>query len=57
MSLLAEIIPLFEEFRPVFTKPTYQKVIILVVGTLLAKERRTVTAPLRVLGLEQKGDW
>lgn len=57
MPLPAEIIPLFEAFRPAFTNPTYRKVIILMLGTILAKGRRTVTAALRVLGLEAKGDW
>lgn len=57
MSLPAEIIPLLEAFRPAFTEPTYQKVLILVVGTILAKGRRTVTAALRILGMEQQGDW
>ena len=57
MFLPAEIIPLLECFRPVFTEPTYQKVISLVVGAILSKGRRTVTSALRVLGLEQEGDW
>jgi hypothetical protein len=57
MFLPAEIIPLLECFRPVFTEPTYQKVISLVVGTILSKGRRTVTAALRVLGREQEGNW
>lgn len=57
MFLPAEIIPLFESFRPVFTEPTYQKALVLVIGTVLTKGRRTVTAALRVMGLEQEGDW
>jgi hypothetical protein len=57
MFLPAEIIPLLESFRPVFTAPTYQKAMRLVVGTILARGRRTVTAALRVLGLAQEGDW
>lgn len=57
MPLPAEIIPLCEAFRPAFTQRTYQKVVILLLGTILAKGRRTVTAALRVLGLEAKGDW
>ncbi|MBV7340193.1 hypothetical protein KFU94_70705 [Chloroflexi bacterium TSY] len=54
MFLPAEIIPLFESFRPVFTEPTYQKALVLVIGTVLTKGRRTVTAALRVMGLEQE---
>lgn len=57
MFLPAEIVPLLESFRPGFTKPTYQKAMSLVVGTILSKGRRTVTSALRVLGLEQAGDW
>lgn len=57
MFLPAEIIPLLESFRPVFTEPTYQKVLILIVGTIVSKGRRTVTSALRVLGLEQGNDW
>ena len=57
MSLPAEIIPLVAAFRPAFTEPTYRKVLVLLVGTILAKGRRTVTAALRILGLEQQGDW
>ena len=57
MFLPAEIIPLLECFRPVFTEPTYQKAMSLVVGTILSKGRRTVTSALRVLGLEREGDW
>ena len=57
MFLPAEIIPLLECFRPVFTQPTYQKVMSLVVGTILSKGRRTVTSALRVLGREQEGDF
>ena len=57
MFLPAEIIPLLECFRPAFSEPTYQKVLSLVVGTILSKGRRTVTAALRVLGLEEEGDW
>jgi hypothetical protein len=57
MFLPADIIPLLESFRPVFTEPTYRKALMLVVGTILSKGRRTVTSALRVLGLEQEGDW
>lgn len=57
MFLPAEIIPLLECFRPVFTEPTYQKALTLIAGTLLCKGRRTVCAALRVMGLAQEGDW
>jgi len=57
MFLPAEIIPLLERFRPALTEPTYQKGVILIIGTILSRGRRTVTAALRVLGLGQGGDW
>jgi hypothetical protein len=44
MFLPAEIIPILAQFAPVFTAPTYQKALLLVVGTILAKGRRTVTS-------------
>jgi len=39
-------------FQPLFTAPTWKKVVILLVGTLLARGRRTVTAALRQMGLQ-----
>jgi hypothetical protein len=57
MSLPAEIIPLLEAFRPVFTEPTYRKVLVLLIGTILARGRRTVTAALRTVGKEEDRDW
>jgi hypothetical protein len=57
MFLPAEIIPIFAHFAPAFTAPTYQKGVVLVVGTLLAKGRRTVTAALRAVGLAQEKQW
>jgi hypothetical protein len=56
MLLPAEIIPIQTHFAPVFTQPTYQKALVLVVGTILAKGRRTVSA-LRAVGKAQDGDW
>ncbi len=57
MFLPAEIIPVLAHFAPAFTQPTYQKVVVLVVGTLLTKGRRTVTAALRTIGLGQAPGW
>lgn len=57
MSLPAEIILILGHFAPVFTQATYQKVLVLVMGTILAKGRRTVTSALRVMGKAQEGDW
>ena len=57
MFLPAEIIPILAQFAPVFTAPTYQKALLLVVGTILAKGRRTVTSALRAVGHTQTADW
>ncbi len=39
-------------FRPLFTAPTWRKMMTLLSGTLLAHGRRTVTAALRQTGHE-----
>ena len=57
MFLPAEIIPILAQFAPVCTAPTYQKALVLVVGTILAKGRRTVTSALRAVGHTQTTDW
>jgi len=53
MSLPEPIIALLASFQPVFTNPTWQKVLVLLMGTLLVRGRRTVTVALRLMGLEQ----
>ena len=53
MSLPEPIIALLAAFQPVFTTPTWQKVLVLLIGTLLARGRRTVTIALRQMGLDQ----
>ncbi len=45
---------LLAPFRPAFTRPTWQKVVLLVEGTLLAHGRRTVSAALRAVGLQEE---
>ncbi len=45
------IIQLLSTFAVAFTVPTFSKVVVLVMGTLLAPGRRTVTSALRVMGL------
>jgi len=57
MLLPAEIIPVLVQFAPAFTTPTYQKALVLVVGTILAKGRRTVTSALRAVGHAHTADW
>jgi len=57
MNLPAEIIGVLAHIAPAFTAATYQKAVVLVVGTLLAKGRRTVTAALRAVGLQHEPGW
>jgi hypothetical protein len=47
------IITLLEPFRPLFTAPTWKKMMLLLRGTLLARGRRTVTAALWQTGHQQ----
>jgi hypothetical protein len=53
MPCTAPIITLLEPFRPLFTAPTWKKMLTLLRGTLLARGRRTVTAALWQTGHEQ----
>jgi hypothetical protein len=57
MFLPSEIITVITHFAPAFTQPSYRKVVVLVVGTILARGRRTVTAALRAVGLQQHKQW
>src|SRR2546427_2003655 len=54
MSLPRPIISILAHFEPLFTAPTWKKVVILLVGTLLARGRRTVTAALRQMGRQME---
>jgi hypothetical protein len=42
------------EFESVFSQPTWRKVQVLLIGTLLARGRRTVTSALRHMGLRHE---
>src|SRR5215472_9472702 len=50
MPLPDPIIEVLTTFRPLFTAPTWRKLMTLLVGTLLAQGRRTVAAALRHTG-------
>jgi hypothetical protein len=50
MSLPSSIVAVLAHFEPLFTAPTWKKVGTLLVGTLLARGRRTVTTALRQMG-------
>ncbi len=49
-TLPAELLSLIVVFAPLFSKPVFQHVQVLILGALLARGKRTVTACLRVLG-------
>ena len=51
------IVALLEAFRSEFTTPTWTKVVLLLWGTILARGRRTVTAALRPMGLDDDTDF
>ena len=57
MSLPRPIIAVLAPFEPLFTAPTWKKVMTLLVGTLLARGRRTVTAALRQMGLQMNAQF
>ena len=53
MPCTAPIITMLEPFRCLFTAPTWNKMLILLRGTLLARGRRTVTTALWSTGQAQ----
>ena len=57
MPLPDPIIEVLAVFRPLFTAPTWRKLMTLLTGTLLARGRRTVAAALRASGNDQTGNW
>lgn len=54
MAFPAEIIPVLAYFA---LAPTYQKALVLVIGAILARGRRTVTSALRAVSHTQTADW
>lgn len=53
-TLPAELLNLIVVFQPLFTKPTWEHAKALLIGALLARGKRTVTACLRVVGLSDE---
>jgi hypothetical protein len=47
MSLEEPMTTVFHEFESAFSRPTWSKVQVRIIGTLLARGRRTVAAALR----------
>jgi DDE superfamily endonuclease len=51
MSPSQPVVTVLQAFEPAFSQPTWRKVQVLLIGTLLAQGRRTVVAALRQMGL------
>ncbi len=49
--------PLISRFSVAFSRPTFQRVVVLMLGTVLALRGRTVTGLLRVVGPLARGHW
>jgi DDE superfamily endonuclease len=54
LTLPAELLSLLGAFAPLFSRPVWKHVQVLLVGALLATGTRTVTACLRIMGLSQE---
>ena len=57
MPLPDPIIEVLTAFRPLFTAPTWRKLMTLLTGTRFSQGRRTVAAALRASGNEQAANW
>lgn len=57
LNLPSSIMTLLEPFRSIFHPYTWIKVHVLLVGTLLAPGKRTVTAALQAVGLSQESNF
>lgn len=58
MSILPKAAePLISAFSVAFTRPTFQRVTLLIVGAILSLRHRTVTGMLRALGSLARGHW
>jgi DDE superfamily endonuclease len=57
MSLSEPMMSVLCEFESAFSQPTWRKVQVLILGTLLARGRRTVTAALRQMGLHEASNF
>jgi hypothetical protein len=53
MSLSQPIVTVLQEFESAFSRSTWRKVQVLIVGSLVARGRRTVAAALRQMGLSE----
>jgi hypothetical protein len=57
MSLPRPIRAVLAPFEPLFTAPTWKKVMTLLIGTRFSRGRRTVRAALRQMGLQMNGQF
>jgi hypothetical protein len=57
MSLAQPIMSVLCEFESTFSQPPWSKRQVLLIGTLLARGRRTVTAALRQMGLREAANF
>lgn len=57
MSLSPEIVAVLAIFQSAFTSPTWNKAQVLILGTLMARGRRTVAAALRQMGRGDQPDF
>ena len=55
LNLPPVIMAILLPFAPLFQARTWQKVLVLLIGTILTPGKRTVTAALRVMGLQDEG--
>src|SRR3954468_9129366 len=51
------VLTVLEAFRPEFTPRTWARAVTLILGTVLARGRRTVAAALRQMGLHDRPDF
>ena len=49
--------PLIGAFSVAFSRPTFQRVLVLLVGAILSWRRRTITAVLQTAGPLSRGHW
>jgi hypothetical protein len=49
--------PLVSAFSVAFTRPTFQRVLVLILGAILALRHRTITGMLRAIGPLAEGHW
>jgi hypothetical protein len=53
-TLPSELLNVIVRFAPVFSKQSWEHAKVLLVGAILAPGKRTVTAALRVMGLQEE---